>query len=387
MAVPLKRLIEQVANMDISLAAGEAGLSRMVRWVHIVETVEASSFLDGGEIAFTTGIGIGYGMTLLELTESLFANQAAGLIINTGPYVENVDREVIDFGNQHDFPVFVVPWRIHIAEMIRIFSYSITKSDQRELATASAFKNAIFFPKQEELYVVALSQNGFSTDWPYCVAVLRIRGIGRKDSFRLDEIRQALSSFLCHYYRNAAVFLHEDSLLAVFADYEESAVHEAIDNLQGYLNKILRPKESVCYGVGKCTRSIRCLYKSYGQAMSVQKLQAKGKIDRSMIYYTEMGIYKLLMGIEDTEILQEYYEKTILPLVLYDQEHESGLTEVLCSYLNHDGSVKETADELFIHRNSVNYKLHKIEDILHMDLSCLDTRTQLAVGFMLQDMM
>ena len=119
----------------------------------------------------------------------------------------------------------------------------------------------------------------------------------------------------------------------------------------------------------------------------LQKLQENGKIDHSLIFYSDMGIYKLLMGIEDREIIQEYYDKSIRPLLDYDEKNDSDLAAVLRAYLNHNGSVKETADELYVHRNTINYKLTRISEILDMDLSQLNTRLQLSVGFMLEDML
>ena len=100
-----------------------------------------------------------------------------------------------------------------------------------------------------------------------------------------------------------------------------------------------------------------------------------------------MGIYKLLMSIDDHDIIEEYYDKTILPLIEYDKKNDSDLAVVLRSYLKHNGSVKETSDELYVHRNTINYKLTRISEILDMDLSQLNTRLQLSVGFMLEDML
>ena len=57
MAVELERLIKKVSDYDIKLEAGMGGLHNAVSWVHMVETSEATTFLDGGEIAFVTGIG------------------------------------------------------------------------------------------------------------------------------------------------------------------------------------------------------------------------------------------------------------------------------------------------------------------------------------------
>ena len=106
-----------------------------------------------------------------------------------------------------------------------------------------------------------------------------------------------------------------------------------------------------------------------------------------MLSYANMGIYKLLMSIEEREILEEYYEKTIQPLIEFDNQNDSDLATVLQIYLKHNGSVKETADELYVHRNTVNYKLNRISEILNLNLSSLDTRLQLTLGFMMKDML
>ena len=71
MAVNIFELMKQVKNMDVTLIAGEKGLHNLVTWVHMIETIEATSFLDGGEIAFTTGFGLNNGETLLELINKL----------------------------------------------------------------------------------------------------------------------------------------------------------------------------------------------------------------------------------------------------------------------------------------------------------------------------
>ena len=51
MAIELQRLMEKVAHMDVTLVAGEGGIHHLVSWVHMIETMEASDFLEGGEIA------------------------------------------------------------------------------------------------------------------------------------------------------------------------------------------------------------------------------------------------------------------------------------------------------------------------------------------------
>lgn len=387
MAVELQRLMEKVAHMNVNLIAGEGGIHNLVTWVHMVETTEASDFLEGGEIAFTTGLGLGNRTNLLGLIQLMYEKKVAGVIVNTGPFIEEIPQDTIDFCNKNDFPLFVIPWKIHLAEVMRIFCFAITKDEQRILETAAGFKNAIFFPKQEELYVVPLSQRGFRVNWKYAVCMINLSHTATDLPVRLEQLVNSLDTYARHKYDNFAIFSHDTEILIVAANYSENELHEFIEDLRTRASQLLASGESISMGCGKLTKSIRCLWKSYHQAKSIQKLQENGKIDHTFIFYSDMGIYKLLMGIEDREIIQEYYDKTIRPLLVYDEKNDSDLAVVLRAYLNHNGSVKETADELYVHRNTINYKLTRISEILDMDLSQLNTRLQLSVGFMLKDML
>lgn len=390
MAVELSRLMKKVSHMDITLLAGEQGLSNMVSWVHMIETKEASSFLEGGEIAFTTGIGLNNGLSILDLVENIWENNASGIVLNIGPFLERIPQEIIDFGNSHDFPIFSVPWKIHIAEIMRIFSSMITKSEQANLEIAAAFKNAIFFPKQEELFVVPLSQHGFHINWNYYTCVIRIIDSAQNtiSQKRLENICLDVDNHLQHRkYKKFAIFYNENQLIAITGNYSEEMMNSFTNDMHEYLSRYLQKNEQFFISIGKCTKSIRCLYKSYHQALSIQNFMENKKDSSNMLAYSNMGIYKLLMGVEDNEILEEYYEKTIQPLIEYDQKNNSDLANVLWTYLRNDGSVKETADELFVHRNTINYKLNRVAEILDMNLSSLDTRLQLTLGFMLQNML
>ncbi len=390
MSVELKRLIEKVSHMDITLIAGKGGMTNIVSWVHMVETKEASTFLEGGEIAFSTGIGLNSSQTLLDLVRNIWKHKASGIVLNTGPFLETIPSEIIDFGNQHDFPIFLVPWKTHIAEIMRIFSYTITISEQINLAIASAFKNAIFFPKQEELYLVPLLQHGFKVDYGYHVCVIKVihKNQDTIDSNRLTYLIMYIDNYIQHRkYDSFATFSHDNDIVLVLANYSEERIRSFIKDIKSYLDQYLQKEECYYIGIGKCTKSIRCLYKSHSQALKILNLQSLEKFPPDMICYSDLGIYKLLMGIEDPDILLEYFEKTIKPLADYDTINHSNLCDVLRCYLSHNGSVMDTATELYVHRNTINYKLNKASDILHANLSDLDTRLKLSLGFMLQDML
>lgn len=255
---------------------------------------------------------------------------------------------------------------------------------------SSAFKNALFFPEEEELYIVPLSQRNFNSAWNYAVCVMNIQMPDTEydTTARLESIAMLLDNHARHNrYKKYSIFTNDSDILIVAGDYTENELMGFINDLLEQVKRYLQKEENVSLGVGRLTQSIRCLYKSYQQAKAIQKLQANKKIDSSLFFYPQMGLYQLLLGIENQDITQSYYEQMLGPLLTYDKANDGDLTIVLKSYLRHNGSVKDTADELFVHRNTVNYKLGKIGDLLRLDLSSLQCRLQLMVAFMIEDML
>ena len=388
MALELHRLVEKVEHLDITTMAGRNGLHNLVSWVQMAENIEASTFLEGGEVIIITGIGLQKESDLAELVAHLYDKKAAGIIINTGPYIEEIPPEVIAFCDSHNLPLFSVPWKVHLSEIMRIFCFSITRESQRNAETSAAFKNAIFFPDQQELYVVPLSQLNFDADWKYSVCLIRLHNTQNTVTSRLEVLSMSLENHLRHHqYLNFAIFTHNDELLCVTGDYSGEELHAFIEDLRMHAKIYLLKEESITMGVGRLTQSIRCLHKSYAQAQSIERLQSNKKIDADLIHYAQMGFYRLLMGIEDHTILEEYYETTLGPLIRYDKANDSDLAEVLKYYLNKNGSVQDTAAELYVHRNTINYKLRKIASLLDVDLSDLQVRMQLIMAFKIQDVL
>ena len=387
MALELRTLIEKVDHMDITLVAGAAGMTHLVSWVHMVETVEASDFLDGGQLAFTTGIGLGSGEELMDLLHAFARKKVAGVIINTGPFIEKIPKEAIDFCEEQELPLFVVPWKVHLAEIMRICCYAITREDQRSMETAAAFKNAIMFPKQEELYVVPLSQRSFSVNWKYSVTVMKLSGAAGNLEQRLESLCTTFENILRHSARHFAIFCNELEIILVFANLSEDELLEEVTALRSRAGEFLLANEELKMGVGRLTKSIRCLYKSYNQAKSIERLQERGRISPDRIFYTKLGVYRLLMGVEDREVMVDYYEHTLKPLADYDNINGADLCLTLRTYLKNNGSVKDTADELFVHRNTINYKLNKIEELLGVEMSSTQARTELTLALALQDIL
>jgi len=78
-------------------------------------------------------------------------------------------------------------------------------------------------------------------------------------------------------------------------------------------------------------------------------------------------------------------ERILAPLIRFDTEHNSGLIETLRTYLSTDGSVQATAEQLFVHRNTVRYRLDQVEKLTGRTLTATTDRTELWLALLALD--
>jgi len=93
-----------------------------------------------------------------------------------------------------------------------------------------------------------------------------------------------------------------------------------------------------------------------------------------MILFEEMGVYQILFSIEDKQILSGMYQHLLKPLIDYDQKHHSELEKTLFYYLIHDGSQVAMAKNLYMHRNTINYRMTKVKELLNCQLDTFEEK-------------
>ncbi|MBP2077126.1 PucR family transcriptional regulator [Oceanobacillus polygoni] len=105
-----KVTIKAILNRDIFkhaiLIAGETGENREIKWTHILEMEAFDSFINGGELILTTGSNIQFDSSAgIPKIKKLIERDVAGICIELGTHVKSVDPAIIEFANQHHFPI------------------------------------------------------------------------------------------------------------------------------------------------------------------------------------------------------------------------------------------------------------------------------------------
>ena len=175
MAIMLRKLCEKANYLyGLRIVAGNGGMTNMVQWVHTVEDSEVGDFLHGGELIFSTGIANKNDDWLLPFVRTLIDKNVSGLVLNTGPYITSIPKEVIDYCNEMNFPLMDIPWKTRIVDMSRDFCNQIILNEKKEEDIGQTLRNIVFFPQDTEKYLPVLESNDFDINANYCVIAVMV---------------------------------------------------------------------------------------------------------------------------------------------------------------------------------------------------------------------
>ncbi len=139
-------------------------------------------------------------------------------------------------------------------------------------------------------------------------------------------------------------------------------------------------QEGLSIGVGRQAQTIEELPRSHREArlalMIGQRLFSKQRV----AYFGELGIYRLLFHVQDAEDVHAFYEEVLGPLVEYDRRTDNDLVDTLETYFACNGNLSEAARRLHLHRNSLLYRLERIQEVLQTNLEDADIRLSLQVA-------
>lgn len=99
-----------------------------------------------------------------------------------------------------------------------------------------------------------------------------------------------------------------------------------------------------------------------------------------LVCFADLGLYKVLHVLRDSAELRTFHQQTLGPLAEYDRKTGQNLIETLEAYFESHGNLSQTAVKLHHHRNSLLYRIGRIQEISGLDLEDPESRLSLQVA-------
>lgn len=134
--------------------------------------------------------------------------------------------------------------------------------------------------------------------------------------------------------------------------------------LQGVLKEV-----TVSVSLGRICHALEHYPKAYREASFGLEMAHSFALRDQVILLHQLGSYRLLLNVEDREDLLEFVRATLGPIQHYDAAHGTQLLKTLDTFLRHDCNVRSAAGALFVHPNTLHYRLRRLEAICSVSLS------------------
>lgn len=131
-------------------------------------------------------------------------------------------------------------------------------------------------------------------------------------------------------------------------------------------------------GVSQPHIGLKHAYAGFREA--IHSLSLRACFRKPLLFYDELGVYRLLLGLNDGDTLQTFVRAHLGPLIDHDRSKGSELLRTLKVYLDHDGSKQIAAQKLFIVRQSLYYRLEKMAELLGEDFMSPENRISMQVA-------
>ena len=191
-----------------------------------------------------------------------------------------------------------------------------------------------------------------------------------------------LNNLFPERYKNYVVNIDEQ-YVALIRELKEGTSGKELEKLAQTIVETINTEAmaKVYVGIGAVSENIRDLAKSYKEAQIALEIGRVFESEKQVINYETLGIGRLIYQLPTTLcelFLREVFKRDSLDVL----DNETILT--IQKFFAHNLNVSETARELFVHRNTLVYRLDKIEKITGLDLREFDQAVVFKVAMMVK---
>lgn len=296
---------------------------------------------------------------ILTALKYLVDDGVAGLAIKT-IYFTELPTEAIEYANAHEFPIFLFGRDVFFENIIteimdRIRLVGNYKYIEEKIGILT--KKHI---EKEVVREIALELNSLFREAHF---VLYFKERVRNGNEKLLSIISRLNhSQLVN--SGTSIFKYREGIL-VIATYETSK-KSPLRTYAGLLMETLGLHRGDYFiGISSFHGTLEELNESITESIfSAMVSKAEGC---ELHYYSDIGSYRLLLPSATEPWAKQFCTDIVEALENYDRRYTTEMFRTALAFIENDGRIKSTAAALYIHENSLRYRITRIKEILGME--------------------
>lgn len=374
--------IMKLNSVKMKVKTGRQALANFALRAVTADNKTAADNVEKYDIAFVSGQ---HGDAFV-LAEKALKHGASAIVLNSRTCSENTRAMVAELCAQYNVVLIEIEQYRHFASAMELFKNEVENYDKKRFKVNCEMQNILIFGDKPDGCASVVEKYGDLSNISCCVSVLKFVCKGDDSLGRqlLPQIERFVETGLDETAAGSTAICVGTRIALIFAGKAEDTVRSATKAAVEAIPPEFAEKFDIYIGKGRYCRGMENLHESFITASKSAGIQAVRKCANSVLAYEDLGISKLLMQIDpNSGAAKDFLRETISPLVEYDKRNGTNLVDFLAMYFRYNGHIKKIGEEMYMHRNSVNYKVSKIAEIVGRDLSDLNDRSEMFVALKL----
>jgi sugar diacid utilization regulator len=381
---------------SMRLRAGEAGLDNTVRWPYVAENSGIAEWVLGGELVFVTGINHPRDeANLLQLLDEACQRQVAGLVVLTGPaYIQAIPQRLMDAAEVAGMPLIEQPYSLKMVLVTQAIGSALIQSEQLGRSRHDVLERLLTGDYQSlDLLLHRAVQLGMSLAGHWQVVQLQLESaellfaqgdaafveaqLARQHDGISRRLRQ-LSAGLPVVGRAGqwTLLLPASDAVAALANRQQLVTWLTPLNLR------LAPLK-LFIGLSAAAHPPACLAQAQDEARQALAAARRFSERAGLCVYDELGVLKLLSGVRDRALLDQFLNERLGPLLRHDLNHGPSLMPTLEAWFHENGNLMAAAQRLAVHRNTLTHRVQRIEALSGLTLDNSYDRLDIGIALMI----
>ena len=192
------------------------------------------------------------------------------------------------------------------------------------------------------------------------------------EGIRYENVRGQIEAIL----PAAVTIVYESQIVAVVTGYKEYRMNGAyLEKLSSYC-----AGNNLYCGMSNAFSNIIDLYQYYKQALRAIEAGTGKKNTPGLFVYEKLHLLHLVNVFSSIEDVETFCCPQIKALMEYDKKNETELAKTLYYFLLF-GNTKDTASYMYVHRNTILYRMRLINELIGEDYSDLALRHYLMISY------
>lgn len=186
-----------------------------------------------------------------------------------------------------------------------------------------------------------------------------------------------------HYVKLSDIIIFVLSIRPKERKQMEKQIAEAFSRIQKSIENI---PFTISFGIGRYYENIEQIYLSYQEAREVIRLSYMFSWFNRILYYEKMDLFRIFLPILDNQEALEACRNCLQPLLDYDRKNGKNMLETLQVVSECDWNLKLAAERMFLHPNSVKYRMEQIGKLIHRNCREHSDRLLIEIAILVQTM-